>query len=154
MNLKQQIEADLIKALKEKNTVTVSSLRFLLSAVHNEEIAQKKRGKLTDEDVRKVIFSLVKKHRDSIEAFQKGNRQDLVEKEQAEMSTLEKYLPKQIPEEEIKKIVQKVIGENKDRPPIFGKVMGSVMKEIKGQAEGKMVNRLVRQMLDEQKEDN
>lgn len=154
MNLKQQIEADLTKSLKEKEQVAVSSLRFLLNAVHNEEIAQKKRGKLTDEDIQKVIFSLVKKHRDSIEAFRKGNREDLVEKEKAEMKVLEKYLPRQLNEEEIKKIVQNIIDKNKDQPLVFGRIMGLAMKEVKGKAGGQVVNRIVKQSLEKPEEKN
>jgi len=150
MNLKKKIEGDLTRALKDKNPTAISSLRFLLSAIHNEEIAKKKRDKLTDEEISKVIFSLVKKHNDSIEAFQKGSRQDLAEKEKSERQIIEKYLPKQLGEEAINKIVQDIIDKNRDQPLVFGRIMGLVMKETKGQADGRVVNEIVKKSIEEQ----
>lgn len=149
MNLKKQIESDLRKFLKEKEQIGLSALRLLLGAIHNEEIAQKKRDKLTNLEIEKVIFSSVKRHRDSIEAFQKGQRPDLVAKEQAEMKILQGYLPKQLFGEEIKKIVQQMVEKNKGENLNFGRLMGLVMKELAGQADGKLVNQIVKEVLEE-----
>lgn len=146
--LLEKIKNDLKAALKEKDELVVSTLRFLLSAIHNKEIELKKRGKLSDEEVIGVIRKQVKEHQESIEAFQKGKREDLVEKEKKELAILNKYLPQQLSSKELKKIIKEVIGETgavgeKD----FGKVMGVVMGEVKGRAEGKTVAEVVKQQL-------
>lgn len=146
--LLQKIENDLKKALKEKNQIKFSLLRMLISDIHNEEIAKKKKGELTDEEVQEVIQRSVKRHRDSIEAFLKGGREDLVKKEKEEMEILIRYLPKQLTKEEIEKIVKEAIKKVKAVSMAdLGKVMGIVMSQVKGKAEGKMVNQLVKEEL-------
>ena len=146
--LLQKIENDLKKALKEKNQIKFSLLRMLISDIHNEEIAKKKKGELTDEEVQEVIQRSVKRHRDSIEAFLKGGREDLVKKEKEEMEILIRYLPKQLTKEEIEKIVKEAIKKVKAVSMAdLGKVMGIVMSQVKGKAEGKMVNEIVKKQL-------
>jgi len=147
MGLKEKIEEDLKNAQKEKNELTISVLRMLRAAILNAEIAAM-RKKFVDEDVLKVIAGEVKKHKDSIAEYEKGGRNDLVEKEKREMEILMKYLPAQLGEEEIKKIVEEKIKElGASGPGDFGKVMGAVMKVVAGRAGGEVVGKVVREML-------
>ncbi len=145
--LEELIEKDFLTALKSKrDEILVSVLRLLKTAVKNAEINKKE--KLTVEEIQKVIASEVKKRKDSIESYQKGQREDLAAKEQQELEILEKYLPQQLNEEELRVLVQKVIAEGgsvttKD----FGKIIGQVMARAGGRAEGGMVSRLVKEKL-------
>jgi len=148
MSLKEQIEKDFKQALKIKDEVVVSTLRMLQAAITNAEIA-KMRKELTEEEIQKLIKSEIKKRKEAIEDYKKGGRGDLASKEEKEIKILEKYLPEQLGEEEIRKIVGKVIAEiGPTSPKDFGKVMGQVMKEAGGRADGAVVSRMVREMLE------
>lgn len=94
--LVEQIKNDLKTALKQKDEVAVSTLRFLLAAIQNKEIELKKRGKLSNEEVVAVIKKQVKEHQESIQAYRQGKRNDLVEKEKQELAILNNYLPADI----------------------------------------------------------
>lgn len=143
-----QISSDLNSALKARDETAVSTLRFLISGLKNAKIA---RGReLTDEEVIGQIATQAKSHRESIEAFKAGGRDDLVEKEQAQLSILQKYLPEQIGEEELEKIVEEVISEVKASGfGDMGKVMGAVISKAKGRAEGGRVAAVVKKKLSE-----
>ena len=143
MEIKEKIEQDFKQALKAKDRIAVSTLRMLKSALHNKEI-EKQGEKLTEGEVVKVIAKQVQQHRDSIEQFAKGKRQDLVEKETQELQVLKTYLPEQLSPEKIKDMVQRIITEStaKDKSD-FGRVMKLVMAEIKGRADGKLVSQMV-----------
>lgn len=146
--LLEKIKTDLKTALKEKNEVTISTLRFLLAAIHNKEIELNKRGKLTDDEVTGVVRLQVKQHKESIEAYQKGKREDLVKKEKQELAILRKYLPQELPVKELEKIISQTIKEVGAKSPAdFGKVMGAVMGKVKGRAEGKAVAETVKKLL-------
>src|SRR3989344_7123193 len=119
--LLEQIEADLITALKEKKEVVLISLRNLKAAFKNAEL--EKRQPLTDQEAQNVIAKKVKQHKDSIAEFEKGQRADLVEKEKNEMAVLEKYLPKQMEEGEVRSLVKTAIRELNAKPADFGRVM-------------------------------
>jgi len=148
MSLKEQIEKDFKQALKIKDEVVVSTLRMLQAAITNAEIA-KMRKELTEEEIQKLIKSEIKKRKEAIEDYKKGGLGDLASKEEKEIKILEKYLPEQLGEEEIRKIVGKVIAEiGPTSPKDFGKVMGQVMKEAGGRADGAVVSRMVREMLE------
>jgi uncharacterized protein YqeY len=110
---------------------------------HRKENDRAKDVELTDEEVLKVIFSEVKKRKDSVLAFQKGNREDLVKKESEEIAILEKYLPRQLTEEEIKEIAEKLVkrGDN------FGEAMSKVIQKISGRADGAKVSKAVKEIL-------
>lgn len=110
-----QIKEDLVKAQKNQDSVSLSTLRFLLSEINNMAMAKYPPSQggvpaagLPDEDIISVLQKLVKTHKESIEAFQKGNRQDLIDKEKAELLILQAYLPEQMDEGEIRKIVEEV----------------------------------------------
>jgi len=134
MSLKQKIEADLKTSLKAKEELKVSTLRFTLSAIKNEEIAKQK--ELTDEELVQVLQKQAKLRRESIEAFRSGGREDLVSKESQELEILNNYLPQQLTTKELEKIVSEVIEELKAGPKDFGKVMGEVMARAKGRING------------------
>jgi len=149
--LKDQLQTNLNQALKEKDEIRVSTLRLLLSEVHNKEIElrQKLQDKsLPDEDVIGVIRKEVKRRQEAIEAYKQGKRDDLVKKEEAELGILNKYLPQQMPPEELEEIIKETIEETgavgaKD----FGKVMGAVMAKVKGRADGKTIAEVVKKLL-------
>lgn len=138
-----QVRSALYSAIKEKRQRKVSALRFFLSKIKNEEIAQ--RRPLNDEEIILLLRKQVKNNQESIEAFQKGNRSDLVEKEKEEKAVLEEFLPAQLGDEEVRKVASEIIGTGvKD----FGQVMGQMMGKLKGQADGATVARIVKEELD------
>ncbi len=147
MTLKEKIEQDFVAARKAKNEVVVSTLGMLKSAVTNAEIAGMRKS-FTDEDVLKVIASEIKKHKDSIAEYEKGGRVDLASKEKAEMEVLAKYMPAELSEEELKRIVEEKIKElGAAGPGDFGKVMGASMKAAGGRASGDRVGKIVKEVL-------
>lgn len=147
MEIRQRLESDFKEALKNKDKVAISTLRMLKAALHNREI-EKKGEELKEPEVIKAITKQVQQHKDSIEQFAKGKREDLVKKETKELEILEKYLPKQLSQEQIIAVVKKVIAEvgAKDRSD-FGKVMKSVMVSLSGKADGKVVSQAVSSQL-------
>lgn len=147
MTLAERIEADLKEALKSKDAVRVSALRMLRAAMQNLAI-EKRIEKLEDKDVISVISKQVKQYHDSIDGFTKGGRQDLVDKEKAELAILEGYMPKQLSPEELKAIVKSTIEKVGAKSKAdMGKVMKAVMEEAKGQADGKLMSQLVSEEL-------
>ncbi len=150
MSLLSQLEADLKQALLTKDKDTANLLRLIKAALKNEMIALKKQ-ELSDEEVIKVLKREAKKRQDSIKQFTQGGRQDLADQEKKELAILEKYLPQQLPPEEIKKVIQEVInGMGEVSPSQFGAVMGAVMKKIGSQADGNVVSQLVKEALSHQ----
>ncbi len=146
MSLKDRIEEELKNALRQKEKVKLSTLRLLKASLHNAEIEKKE--ELNDDEVIEIVAREVKKRKEAIEEYNKGNRPDLAQKESEEKGILEEYLPEQLSEEEIKKIIDEVINEvEASEPNDVGKVMGQVMPKVKGRADGKVVNQLVREAL-------
>ena len=143
--LLQQIDSDLKQAMKEKNEIIVSSLRNLKSEIKNVEIAKQK--ELSQEDLIQVVAKKVKQHKDSIESFKSGNRQDLVTHEEQQMAVLQKYLPAQMEESELREVVQAVAKELSAGPKDFGKVMKEVMVRVKGKTDGNVVSKVVKETL-------
>ncbi len=133
----QQINADLKQAMLKKDPETVSVLRMLVSSFHNEAIALKKKEVgLNEEEEIKVLKREVKKHRDSIEQYEKGGRPDLAAKEKQELEILNRYLPAEMSEDEVKKVVEEVMAEMGEvAPSQFGMVMKNVMAKIGGKAD-------------------
>jgi len=147
MSLKEKIEEDLNRARKEKNSLGVSVLGMLKAAILNAEIAAM-RKEFFEEDVSKVISQEVKKHKDSIQEYERGGRGDLALKEKEELEILMKYLPAQLGEEDLKKIVEEKVKElGASGPGDFGKVMGAVMKAAAGRAGGDAVSKIVKELL-------
>lgn len=146
MNLNEQINQDFIEAMKLKEVLILSTLRMLKSTIKNREIEAG--HVLSDQETGEVVAKSVKQRRESIVEYQKGNRQDLVKKEESEIRILEKYLPKQMDEAEILKIVEKAIQSiNASGLTDTGKVMGVIMPKLKGKADGSLVSKLVKEKL-------
>lgn len=144
--LKHQIEEQIKESLKSGDQMRLSTLRFLLASIQNEEIAKQK--ELTDEEVIAVVQKQIKQHHESVEAFQKGGRGDLEQKERAEIEILNKFVPQQMDEGEVRKTVLEVIAQLPESDQInFGKVMGTVMARVKGKADGNAVSKVVRETL-------
>jgi hypothetical protein len=144
--LKDQIQEALKGALKRQQGVEVSTLRLLLSEIRYAEIAQQKPA--DNDKVLDVIAREAKRRRESIEAFRKGNRDDLVGQEEAELAILMSYLPKQMSHEEIMAAAREAMGAVGARGPSDkGKVMGQLMPQLKGKADGKEVSEVVTELL-------
>lgn len=146
MDLKETLTADYKQAMKDRDKLKVSTIRMVLAGVQNEEIA--KRGELTEEEFLTVLAREARKRKESIEEFGKGGRQDLVEKEERELSIIESYLPEQLSEDEVRDIIDRTIQEvGATSAGDLGKVMGKLMPLLKGKADGKKVNQMVRERL-------
>jgi uncharacterized protein YqeY len=146
MALKDKIQEALKGALKAQQRVEVSTLRLLLSEVKYAEIAQQKPA--DDNKVLDVITKEIKRRRESIEAFKKGNRSDLVAQEEAELTILMGYLPKQMSREEIMAVARQVVDVvGAKGPSDKGKVMSQLMPQMKGKADGKEVSEIVSELL-------
>ncbi|MBS1125078.1 MAG: glutamyl-tRNA amidotransferase [Nitrospirae bacterium] len=146
MGLRDQIDVDIKSAMKSGAKDKVSALRMLSAALKNKQI--EKRAPLVDGEIVDTVRSLIKQRKDSIEQFAKGGRQDLVDKEAAEVAVLEVYLPQQMAREEIEKIVRDVIAQTgaqgaKD----MGKVMKALVPLLAGRADNKLVSELVKSSL-------
>jgi uncharacterized protein YqeY len=148
MPLKDKISDDLKQALKEGDDVGKRTLRVLISAVHNAEI--EKGAPLDDSGVLAVIAKQAKQRRESAEEFRKGNRQDLVDREEAEAAVLQAYLPAAMSREEIETAARQVIAEaGAQGPRDVGKVMPVLVKQLAGRAEGSEISAVVRELLAE-----
>ena len=147
MALKQQIQADLIAAMKAKDEVRVSALRMLKAAILKFEVSGE-RKEATDADILGIIGKEVKQRRDSAEQFKNGNRPEMAEKEELEMTVLQTYMPPQLSEQELEKLVKETIAESgaSDKKEM-GKVMAVLMPKVKGRAEGATVNKMVAGLL-------
>jgi uncharacterized protein YqeY len=148
---KQQLQDELKQAMLAKDTMKTSVLRMLISAIGYYEIQKGGANyEATDEDVMSVsvIQREVKQHRDSIEQFKNAGRQELVEKEEKELGLLQKYLPAQMSEDEVKKLVSEAVAQSgASSPQDMGKVMAVLMPKIKGKADGSLVSKLVKEAL-------
>ena len=151
MSLHEKINVDLKEALRASRSFEVGVFRFLLSSLHNKEIEKKGKGLeplLSDEDTIEVLSREAKKRKEAIEAYTKGGREDLADKETAELEIIRRYLPREMGIEEIKKIVEAVIGRTgAEGAKDFGRVMGEAMKELKGRADASAVSELIKQKL-------
>jgi len=146
MNLRDKIKNDLKDAMKSGDNTIRDVLRVLNSDFKNLEIDSKK--ELKDADIVKIIKKNLKSRKDSIEQYKKGNREDLVIQEENELNILKKYMPEQIGEEEIRKIVIDIIDESEAiNASDFGKVMGMAMKEAGGNVDGNIVSEIVKKEL-------
>jgi uncharacterized protein YqeY len=146
MPLLDQLNSDLKAAMRARDELKTSVLRLLLSAVNYAEIAQQK--KLDDGGILQVIQKEIKQRRESIEAFEKGNRPELAAKEKAEMAMLQAYVPAQMSRDEIITIVQQILAEvGAKGPGDKGKVMQKLMPQVRGKADGNEVNAIVTELL-------
>jgi uncharacterized protein YqeY len=146
MALKEQLDADLKSAMRDKDVLKLSVVRMLKSAVKYREIELMK--PLDDVGVLAVIASEVKRRRDSVEQYKAGNRQDLADKEEAEIKILQAWLPQQLGEDELRAKVDEAIKKTGAQgPKDMGAVMKALLPEVQGKAEGKAVSDMVKARL-------
>lgn len=162
--MKQQIQEDLKQAMRDRDEIKVGALRMLLSSLLNKEkekrytisknapeMAEQEIDKKTDlevEEIQDIVSSEVKKRREAIEGFEKGQRGEMAEKERKEMEILQAYMPEQLSEEEIHQFVKQAIEKTgaigaRD----IGKVMSELKSQIKGRADGGAVSKIVKELL-------
>lgn len=145
--LAERLTADMKDAMRAKDAVRLGAIRNARAAVKNAEIES--RAPLDDGGITKVLRSLVKQHRESIEQFTAGGRDDLVAKEQAEMAVIEEYLPAQMDEAAITAVVAEVIdAEGASGPADLGRVMKAAMTRLAGQADGGVVRTVAQRLLE------
>ncbi len=146
MSLLDTLKSDMIKAMKARDKDTLSVVRMLKAAVQNEQIEVG--HDLTPDEEISVLNREYKQRKESLAEFKKAGRDDLIQKTQAEMKVVEKYLPKQLSDDEVKAKVAEIIKQqNASSMKDFGKVMGAAMKALKGQADGQLVNKTVKSLL-------
>jgi len=143
----EQVEKDIIAAMRAKDSVTLSTLRMMKSALGNYLI-QVKKDKAEDAEVLGIIVKQAKQRRESLESFEKAGRMDLADKEKAELAILEAYLPKQLSDEELKVEVQKAAAISGAKSPAdIGRLMKALMPAIQGKVDGKRVQVAVAALL-------
>lgn len=164
MSLKENLRKDLKESLKENKAIRVSVLRQAAAAILNKEKEKRfklskekpeikeeelqEESQLVDGEIMEVISGESKKRKEAILAYEKGGRKELAEKEQEELEVLQSYLPEQLSEEELKKIVEESIKEvGAVGPKNMGKVMASLMPKVKGRADGVKVSQMVKDLL-------
>ena len=146
MSLQSRLDDDLKEAMRSGDRLRRSVIRLMRAAIKNEEIAAQR--ELDDAGVVDVLTRQVKQRRDSIEAFTQGGRQDMVDKEQAEVAVILEYLPRQMDADEITDLVRLAIDETGAASPAdMGKVMGRVMPQVKGRAQGGQVSAIASRLL-------
>lgn len=146
MSLKEKLMEDLKASMKNKDTVRKNTITMVRAAIKQTEVDH--RVELEDEQIIEIISKQLKEKKNAIEDFKKGDRQDLVDLTEKEMDILLEYLPRQLTEEEIKKIVATTVDEvDAKSMKDIGMVMKSVMPKVKGRADGNTVNKIVREIL-------
>ena len=147
MELKAEIQEAAKQAMKSGDRVTLSTLRLLLSALHNEEI--RVRSELSTEEIQRTITTLCKQRTEASELYRKGGREDLAQNEDAECAVLKRFLPQQLSEEDVKKVIQSCIAEAGAKGiQDLGKVMKLVMPKVAGRSDGKRVSELTKGLLE------
>jgi len=148
MNIKERLRLDMKDSLKAGDKLRLSTIRMMLSEMGNAEIA--KRDELSEEEMLTVVTREGKRRKEAIEEYQKAGRQDLVDKESLEYSVIESYLPRQLEEAEIRRIIEEAVEETgASSQGDLGKVMSAVMPQLKGKVDGRKVNLMAREMLGE-----
>ena len=146
MTVKETLDIDLKDAMRQKDAIRRTVIRSLRSEIHNQEIEDHK--ELDDDGAIRVLAKQAQQRRDSIEAFGQAERDDLVQKEKAELAIILGYLPQQLTPDEVTEIVRGSIEQvGAQGPQDMGKVMGTIMPQVRGRAEGREVNRIVTEML-------
>lgn len=147
-NLKQKLNDDLRQSMRDRNATKTMTIRLLLSAIKYAEVKPATPIVLSDVDILGVIAKEIKQREESIAAYTLGKRQDLVDKESAEMAILKAYMPEQLSRDEILAEAQKTIAEvGAKGPSDKGKVMGKIVAKLKGRADGKAINDIVTELL-------
>ncbi|MCH7801874.1 MAG: GatB/YqeY domain-containing protein [Chloroflexi bacterium] len=147
MTMQTRLQDDLKQAMRDRDVLRRSVIRYVRSEIHNQEIAKK--TELDDEGILRVLIRQAQQRRESIQAYGDANREDLVEKEQAELEIILEYLPQQLTREEITELVNKVVQEVGAKGLADkGKVMGKLMPQVRGKADGTVVNQMATEYLE------
>lgn len=148
MELEKQIQADMVAAMKAKDTVRLAALRGIKAAILLAKTSEGSNGEITDADIIKIIGKLVKQRKESAEIYTQQNRPELAGNELAEAAAMEAYLPKQLSEEETEAELKKIIAETgASKISDMGKVMGVATKRLAGQADGRLISTIVKKLL-------
>lgn len=148
MSLEQKVMADLKTAMLAKDEKSLRALRAIKAAIIVAKTAQGAGGEIKEDDEIKLLQKLVKQRKDSFEIYEKQNREDLAVKEKEEIEVIEKFLPKQMDEKELKKIIGQIIAETgASSSADMGKVMGIANKQLAGKADGKTIAGIVKGLL-------
>jgi uncharacterized protein YqeY len=148
MGLKEKLQSDLTDAIRSKDGVKSGTIRMLLAAITNEEVAGKSAKVLSDAEVITVLSREAKKRREAVEAYTNAKRDDLANKEKEESAVIALYLPEQLSEADIKKLIMDAIAEtNASGPSGMGLVMKVLQPKIAGKADGGLVSKLVKAAL-------
>jgi uncharacterized protein YqeY len=146
--LKSKLQSDLNEAIKSRNTVVAETIRMILSAIINEEVAGKEKKELSDAEVITVLTREAKKRREAAEAFEQGGRADRASAERAEGAVIAGYLPEQLSEDQLNKLIAETIAAvGAAGPSDMGKVMGALKAKVAGKADGAVVSSLVKAAL-------
>ena len=146
--MEKRIQADMVSAMKAKETVKLASLRAIKAAIMLAKTAEGSTGEVTDQEIVKIIQKLVKQRKESAQQYTDAGRPELSANELAEVAEMEVYLPKQLSEEEVKAELSKIIAEvGASKPSDMGKVMGVATKKLAGLAEGRLISTLVKELL-------
>jgi uncharacterized protein YqeY len=146
MPIEEKIANDLKAAMKARDELRLSCLRLLKTSIKHKQV--EKGEELKDEDIEAIISTAIRKGKEAAQEFNKGNREDLAAKEEAEIKILYDYMPKQLDSVEIEKIIKEIITElSIDSPTDLGKVMKAAMVRLSGKAQGKEVNEIARRLL-------
>lgn len=148
MELEKKIQADMVSAMKAKETVRLASLRAIKAAIMLAKTAEGATGEVDDTAIVKIIQKLVKQRKESAQQYNDAGRPELAENELAEAAAMEIYLPKQLSETEVEEQLKAIIAEvGASKPSDMGKVMGVATKKLAGLAEGRMISTLVKKLL-------
>lgn len=148
MSLEQQIMAEMKEAMKSKNEAVLRGLRAIKAEIIKAKTEPGAGGEIDEATEQKFLQKMMKQRKDSLEIFEKQGRADLAEKEKEEMEVIERFLPKQLSEAEIKEAVAKIIVEvGASSPADMGKVMGAASKQLAGKADGKTISAIVKELL-------
>ena len=150
MSLRERIDAEIKTAMKSKDKVRLETVRGIKKFILEKEVSLRPSGQdtLTEAQELEILMQIAKQRRDSIEQYRKGGREDLVAQEEAELVILEEYLPPQISDEEVSKVVDEVIASvGATSAKEMGKVMGKAMQQLKGKADGNKIQDMVKAKL-------
>ena len=148
MSLEQQVMAEMKDAMKSKDEAALRSLRAIKAEIIKAKTEPGAAGEINEATEQKFLQKMMKQRRDSLEIFEKQGRSDLAIKEKEEMAVIERFLPKQLDESEIKSALQKIITDTgASSPADMGKVMGVASKQLAGLADGKTISTLVKELL-------
>ena len=148
MNLEQKVMAEMKDAMKSKDEATLRGLRAIKAEIIKAKTEPGAGGEISADKEMSLLQKMVKQRKDSLEIYQQQNRDDLAKKEQEEIAVIEKFLPKQLSEEELRSELKQIISETgASSPADMGKVMGAATKKLAGRADGKTISAAVKELL-------